>query len=622
MRIVGFGALLLAPAASAAAGSAALGRLFEPLAPTGRSSVWESHPALAIVAIVLFALLVAAVASLLVFRRLSRKAMQAVSERLEFERLVSELSAELIEVDADQINQAVEQGLRRVLDTLALDRCALFVILSEKGEARPTHAANFPGAPRLAGPVSYSEAPYLFDRLFAGHTVVLENVLRDLPPWASADRQTLADRGVKSLLLIPVTVSEQLVRGISLQTIRSQRDWPPDLAPRLRLVGQILFSAVVGKRAEAALRASEERYREVVDSQTDLICRYLPDTTLTFVNEAYCRYFGRFREELIGRQFLELIPEEVREVARQHVKSLVDNPRIEADEHEVVRADGSIGWQQWVDYAVRGRDGRVIEFQAIGRDITDRKRAEEADRRAAQVSRLALLGELTASIAHEINQPLGAILSNADALEMLLESTNGRPEEIRTILSDIRREGLRASEVVSHVRTLVRRRAMEMTPLDVNEVAEEVMGLAGAESRRRGVVIETEFASDLPEVRGDRVWLHQLFLNLIVNAMDAMGPVETGKRRLLLRTCRDGDGRVEVAVADTGHGIPAGLLPRLFESFVTTREDGMGLGLAISRSIVEAHGGRIRAENNPGGGATLRFTLPADGRDRRTGEAP
>ena len=622
MRIVGFGALLLAPAASAAAGSAALGRLFEPLAPTGRSSVWESHPALAIVAIVLFALLVAAVASLLVFRRLSRKAMQAVSERLEFERLVSELSAELIEVDADQINQAVEQGLRRVLDTLALDRCALFVILSEKGEARPTHAANFPGAPRLAGPVSYSEAPYLFDRLFAGHTVVLENVLRDLPPWASADRQTLADRGVKSLLLIPVTVSEQLVRGISLQTIRSQRDWPPDLAPRLRLVGQILFSAVVGKRAEAALRASEERYREVVDSQTDLICRYLPDTTLTFVNEAYCRYFGRFREELIGRQFLELIPEEVREVARQHVKSLVDNPRIEADEHEVVRADGSIGWQQWVDYAVRGRDGRVIEFQAIGRDITDRKRAEEADRRAAQVSRLALLGELTASIAHEINQPLGAILSNADALEMLLESTNGRPEEIRTILSDIRREGLRASEVVSHVRTLVRRRAMEMTPLDVNEVAEEVMGLAGAESRRRGVVIETEFASDLPEVRGDRVWLHQLFLNLIVNAMDAMGPVETGKRRLLLRTCRDGDGRVEVAVADTGQGIPAGLLPRLFESFVTTREDGMGLGLAISRSIVEAHGGRIRAENNPGGGATLRFTLPADGRDRRKGEAP
>jgi PAS domain S-box-containing protein len=386
----------------------------------------------------------------------------------------------------------------------------------------------------------------------------------------------------------------------------------------------MLFLAAIARERDdgvTKLKASEERYREVVNSQTDLICRYRPDTTLTFVNEAYCRYFGRSREELIGRKFVDLIPEGLpRETARKHVQSLIDDPRVEADEHEVLRADGSIGWHQWLDHPVRGRDGRVIEFQGIGTDITDRKRAEEAERRLEQTGRLALLGELTASIAHEVNQPLGAILSNADALEILLESARARPEEIRTILSDIRREGLRASEVIRHVRSLVRRRAMEMRVVDVNGVAREALDLANAECRRRCVAMHTDLAPGLPAVRGDRVWLQQLLLNLIVNAMDAMSDQPAEERWLLLRTSGNGGAEVEVSVVDAGHGIPADLLPRLFESFVTTREHGMGLGLSISRSIVEAHGGKIRAENNAGGGATVGFTLPAAGSEGSVGE--
>jgi len=377
----------------------------------------------------------------------------------------------------------------------------------------------------------------------------------------------------------------------------------------------MLFLAVlVRERNEglASLQKSEERYREVVNSQTDLICRFHPDATLTFVNEAYCRYFGRPHEELIGRRFLDLIPEGPREAVRGHLESLIRNPRVETNEHEVVRADGTIGWQQWVNHAIRGRDGRVVEFQAIGRDVTDRKHADEAYRRLAHSGRLALLGELTASIAHEINQPLGAILSNADALEMLLESGMSRPEEIQAILSDIRREDLRASDVIRRVRALVRRRPMEVEPLDVNDVVADSLRLADAECRRRGVVLETDLASDLPAVRGDRVSLQQLLLNLIVNGMDAMAEIERADRRLLVRTARDGGESVEVAVVDAGHGIPADLLPRLFDSFVTTRESGMGLGLSISRTIAEAHGGRIRAENNSGRGATLRLMLPPD----------
>ena len=376
----------------------------------------------------------------------------------------------------------------------------------------------------------------------------------------------------------------------------------------------VLFLAVLVRerdRASAALRRSEERYREVVDAQPDLICRYLPDTTLTFVNEAYCRYFRRSPGELIGHRFLDLLPESGREAVRQHIASLVANPRVETWEHEVMRADGSTGWQQWVDYPILDGDRRVRELQAIGRDVTDRKGMDEESRKLAHAGRIALLGELTASIAHEINQPLGAILANADAAEMLLENGSGHLSDVRTILADIRRDDLRASEVIKQVRSLVRQRQMDLRPLDLPRLAAEVLRLAEPEARRRNVSIDLRFDSPLPEVRGDRVFLQQVFLNLALNAMEAMGELPAGQRRLTITAQRGADGQVEVAVVDCGHGIAPSLLPRLFDAFVTGRDDGMGLGLSISRSIVEAHGGRIQAENNPGGGATVRFTLPA-----------
>jgi C4-dicarboxylate-specific signal transduction histidine kinase len=232
-------------------------------------------------------------------------------------------------------------------------------------------------------------------------------------------------------------------------------------------------------------------------------------------------------------------------------------------------------------------------------------------RSLTHASRLSLLGELTASIAHEINQPLGAILANADAADMLLESGTGSQDQIRAILAEIRREDLRASDVIRHVRSLVRRREAEDQLIDVNDVARGVLRLAGPDAERRGVVVAVELDGALPAVRGDRVGIEQVLLNLVINGMDAMEDAPSGTRLLTVRTERNGAGTVGVSVIDTGHGIPATLLPRLFDSFVTTRMDGMGLGLSISRSILEAHGGSIRAANNTDRGATIHFTLPA-----------
>lgn len=243
-----------------------------------------------------------------------------------------------------------------------------------------------------------------------------------------------------------------------------------------------------------------------------------------------------------------------------------------------------------------------------------RRRAEDEARRRrgelAQASRLAMAGELTASIAHEINQPLGAILANAGAAETLLRRGAADSGEMREIIADIKQADLRASEIIRRVRALVTTRQVEPEAVDVNSVLAETLAFLSSEAARRGVVIASEFATALPEVLADRVQLQQAIVNLCINAMDAMVEVPAGRRRIDARTAAVADG-VEIVVGDCGAGIAPEQLPRLFESFFTTKPQGMGLGLSIVRSIVEAHGGRLAAENRSGGGALFRMVLPA-----------
>jgi PAS domain S-box-containing protein len=349
----------------------------------------------------------------------------------------------------------------------------------------------------------------------------------------------------------------------------------------------------------------------VVESQTDLVCRYLEDTTLSFVNDAYCRCFNRTRQELIGVKFLELIPAAARDKVLNSIAILSREPRVITHEHEVTLPDGTIGWQQWTNYPIFGSDGKPAEFQAIGHDITDRKRSEEANRNLAHASRLAIVGELTAMIAHEINQPLGAIQNNADAAELLLESNSPPLGEVRQILTEIRKDNERATEAIYRIRALLRKRDMDMRPLVLNDVISEALQFVTGDALLRRVEIHSELAAKLPVVRADRVQLQQVLLNLLLNAMEAVAELPLKKRQVLVRTDSDGEGAVVVTVADSGPGVPADKLPLVFESFFTTKRGGMGLGLSIAKSIIENHKGRIWVENGPCGGAVFRFKVPA-----------
>ena len=282
-------------------------------------------------------------------------------------------------------------------------------------------------------------------------------------------------------------------------------------------------------------------------------------------------------------------------------------------EYRLVLPNGSARWFLARGHSPRATNGQPLQVRGVSMDITRQKQAEaEAQRQREEVthlSRVASLGMLTGSLAHELSQPLGAILCNAEAAEHFLESDAPDLDELRSIVHDIRRDDKRASGVISRLRALFKRGELKACALALDELVSEVITLARADSAKRHIAIALDLSPDLPLVHGDRVHLQQVLLNLLINGMHALESRPEGERALTLRARRSGDGFVEVALSDNGPGIPAEQLGRMFEPFFTTKASGMGLGLSVSRTLIEAHGGRIWAENNADGGATFRFTL-------------
>jgi predicted ATPase/signal transduction histidine kinase len=249
-------------------------------------------------------------------------------------------------------------------------------------------------------------------------------------------------------------------------------------------------------------------------------------------------------------------------------------------------------------------------------DLTERKRAEEALHKAqaelAHITRVMTMGELASSIAHEVNQPLAAVVTNSNACLRWLAREPPNLEEAREGLRRIIRDGNRAGEVITRIRELVKKSAPAKTRLDLNETIQEVLAIINAEARRHRVSMQTELAADLPPVRGDRVQLQQVILNLVMNGIEAMKPVTDRPRELLIRSGPEESRSVLVAVRDSGIGLDAESMERVFDAFYTTKPDGMGMGLSICRSIIEAHGGRLWPAVNGDYGATFQFTLPTD----------
>ncbi len=494
-------------------------------------------------------------------------------------------------------------------------------------------------------------------------------------------------------------------------------------------------------RGEIELRASEERYRELVESQTDLVCRFLPDTTLTFVNEAYCRFFRRRRHELVGMKFIDLVPAVAHERLLANIAQVAEGRCPVTHEHEVTMPDGSAGWQQWIDYPIVGTDGRLIELQGIGRDITERVRAELAlkereariklttesanlglwvydprqdsawmsdkgrtiygfapdeaisrasfflavhpdDRdtvvaafnraldlrntfeiehriknasgdttwvivrgrglydeqgntleligvtvdvtaqkkidlerqahreEAAHLNRVAMLGEIAISLAHELSQPLTGIVSNAAAGKRLIKPRSVNFRELHDLLSDIAADGHRAGEVVRGIRRMGRKKTAIRESVSLNDVARNAIHMVRPQAVFHSCELTTSLDADLPLIDGNSVELQQVVINLVINAIESMRQMPAQSRRVEIATKANGHDTAELCVRDFGVGIAEGSQDRIFEHFFTTKPDGLGMGLAIASSIVHSHGGALTGEPVESGGSRFRLTLP------------
>ncbi len=374
------------------------------------------------------------------------------------------------------------------------------------------------------------------------------------------------------------------------------------------------------RRSEEALRRRERQLRLVTDSLPALIAHVDSGQRYLFANQPYADWVGLPRDQIPGRHVREVLGDDAYEAIRGHVATVLSGQPVTLE--SVLQVGGAEPRRVLATYVPEFDGGTVRGFFASMHDVTDFEKAKEEAQAAREalyhVGRVAMLDALSSSLAHEIQQPLTGILSSAQAGEMLLEQHPLDMDEMRDIVRDIAADAKRAGEVIRRLRTYLRVHETDSVLLHINGLIEEVLRITNSEMTLSGVVVTTELGADLPQVLGDRIQLQQVLINLILNAAQAIGSSAGAARTITIRTSRSPAGQITVAVEDSGPGIEEGSFEQIFEPFYTTKSQGMGMGLAINRSILLAHGGRIRGENRSGGGARISFTLPAADARART----
>jgi signal transduction histidine kinase len=568
------------------------------------------------------------------------RSQRLLEDRVRFETLVADLSARLIHVEASGLDAALESGLRQMVTFLRMDRGNLDEYVDGRPGVRISWAE--PGIATLPSILDAGQFPWTASTLRRGNVVRIRRT-DALPEEAAADRGSYERLGTRSHLSIPLQASGPMLGVLSFDSVGAERDWPDELIDRLRLLSEAFASALERKRMELAL-AERLRFQQLL---SDLSARFANVSALDFDQAvhgalgAIAEFLGVDRAELIefpayggagnawslhGTTDMTLIPWLVSSVQNGdviRVSRLEELPDIKCLVALPLRAAGAIlgGLVVATVAAERAWPNELMDqLHLLGEAVANALASAQAEREAtrlrqhlAHIGRVSAMGELAASLAHELNQPLTAILNNAEVALLQLEASSPDLAGLREILADIVADDKRATEVIHRVRTLVRKGDLAYAPLDINDVVAEVAGLVRNDVVLRNVPMTVDLAAGLPGIRGDRVQLQQVVLNMVLNGLEAMLEPNGRERALAIRTARAGDTAVMVAVEDSGVGIDADDVERMFEPLYTTKPGGLGMGLAIARTIVQAHGGQLRASNNRTGGATFGFTVPIDG---------
>ncbi|MBK6400488.1 MAG: PAS domain S-box protein [Rhodocyclaceae bacterium] len=372
------------------------------------------------------------------------------------------------------------------------------------------------------------------------------------------------------------------------------------------------------------LRDNEYRLRAIIESEPECVKLQAVDGTVLEINPAGLALVGAERDEdIVGKKIYTVVAPEYRDHYRENMRRVFAGESI-VYEFKSITLKGRTAWMETHAVPLRDARGAIYALLGITRDITERKWGEEQARRhqteLARVARLSTMGEMATGIAHELNQPLAAIANFARGCLRRLRGGDVAPDDLLQPLEEICAQAERAGEVMRHVRDFVRKRETRMTAVDINRVVQGAAKLTELECRQNHAVVMLDLVPGQPRVWADSIMIEQVICNLIRNSVEAMAEARSPVRRVNLSTSRPDGDTVEIVVGDTGPGIDGVLIDRVFDQFFTTKPEGVGMGLSISRSIVESHGGGLRAESAAGGGATFRFTLRAIGRTLVTNE--
>jgi two-component system sensor kinase FixL len=579
-------------------------------------SLWQEYRALvvgaAIFAIVETVLILALLRSLARLHRTRRE----LNDRLRFERLISGLSARFLNIPQEKVDSEVERGLDEVVKSMKLDRCALFELLGGSGNLRITHKSRALDAGVSPFPSSEQRLPWFFGQISSGKAVILQAAAKDLPAAAVEERAFYREFGIKSALAFPFFQTGAATRGILYATANQDEKWSEEIIPDLRSIGQILASALARKDAEESLRENEATISLAAQSaDLGLWSRDIQTGRIWATKRTRTMYGFSADGEVTFSRFLESLHPDDRLTTEKAIAAAVADRCDYNIIHRIVQTDGTVRWIAARGRAIYSAAGQALKMMGASFDITERRqRALETEgnrQELAHLGRVALMVEMATSLAHELNQPLTAIVTNAGAGQRFLDQGNVDIQELHELLLDIASDGERAGKIIRGIREMVRKGDAAREIVDVNQVVKDVVRLTNSDAVRNSCAIVTELAPQPAWVEADAVQLQQVFLNLVLNAFDAMQETSAHLRRVVLSTNSTVDGLIHASVRDFGIGLSKKVYQRAFAHFFSTKKDGLGMGLAIARSIVESFGGSLDAANAPDGGAVFYFNLPA-----------
>jgi len=551
-----------------------------------------------------------------------RRAQAALAERLRFEELLAQLSGSFVHIAASGTDAAFGTWLRELGLFLEVDRLVVYRFPRHSDDVRSVYSWIRPGVAASPALMTNEAFPWMRAELAAERAVAIGRI-DDAPPEAARDVHMMRTRGARSTLVLPLVAGGEVLGCLAFVMFTTDRAWPPELIQRLRLVAEVFASALAQKDADEAIRASEALKSAILASLTSGVAVLDHSGRVVTVNASWLRFrddpAAWAAQAEVGESYVEACRRAAGAGRAQAAEAVELVGAVLAGSLPTFTLEYSGGEPvaSWYTISVvplpdRDGGGAVVAHA----DTTDVKRAEiDAQRirqELAHSARVFTMGELTASLAHELNQPLAGIRTNAQAAQRFLDATPPHYGEIRSILSDIVEDDKRAADVINRLRELMRKGEPEVARVDINDVIRGVIKLVSSDAIIRGVDITSDLAAGPLIVLGDRVQLQQVVLNLLLNAMEAMVDRTRAQRVVVVRTRPDSRG-VEVVIEDTGPGLAPGAEEMIFEPFYTTKSSGMGMGLSIARSILQAHGGSIRARSNPRRGAMFHFLLPAAG---------